>query len=293
MAFGKGNISTEGAEIKRYTGIASVFVKGVNMSIEEIDKFYGRQPDPERTMKPYTSEENGVKKVRIDFYVEADPKSTLHPDVDFKSKVTFFLTRQPKVNKDDTKKQIIDKYGRTAWATDEEINAKQIPMYSNGPANIDAGYRVAYDGEEELIKFLIAYLAIDSVQKYVNGQWVMISNDPAVLADCEASLDHIEDYFNGNFKELRDIINLQPTNKLKVLFGVNTDAATGNMYQNAYTKMFLKNKATTYSSIEKNVAEAKAGGAYPTTVFEVAPLHEYVVEATTFKPTENQSTPWG
>ena len=290
MAFGKGNVSTEGAEIKRYTGIASVFVKGVNMSMEEIDKFYGRQPDPERTMKPYASEEDGVKKARIDFFVEADPKSPLHPDIDFKTKVTFFITDQERVNKDGTKKQIIDKYGRTAWATQAEIDAHQVPMYSNGPANIDAAYWVAHEGEEDLIKFLIAYLSIDPVQKYVNGKWVMVSDDPAVLENCEASIEDFDALCKGNFKELHDIINLQPTNKLKVLFGVNTDS-NGNMYQNAFTRAFLKNKATTYTSIEKSLAEAKANGSYPTTEFTVAPLHEYTVEATVFdKPAEK--TPW-
>ncbi len=290
MAFSKGNVSTEGAQIKRYVGIASVYVKGVNLSLEEIDKFYGRESDPERTMKPYVDSENG--RVRIDFFVEADPKSTLHPDIEFKSKVTFFLSKEAKVNKDGTKKQIIDKYGRTAWATQAEIDAHQIPMYSNGPANIDANYRIAHDGEEDLIKFLIAYLAIDPVQKYVDGKWVMVSNDPAVLENCEASLDHIDDYFKGDFKELKEIINLQPTNKLKVLFGINKNDQ-GVMYQNAYTRMFLKNKATTYSSIEKNLNEAKLNGAYPNAVFSVAPLHEYVVEETIFdKPAEDNKTPW-
>jgi hypothetical protein len=289
MAFSKGNESTEGAQVKRYIGLASVFVKGVNLSMEEIDKFYGRQPDPERTMKPYVDTEKG--RVRIDFFVEADPKSTLHPDIEFKSKVTFFLSKEARVNKDGTKKQIIDKYGRTAWATQAEIDAHQIPMYANGPANISPDYHVARDGEEDLIKFLIAYLAIDSVQKYVDGKWVMISNDPAVLENCEASLEHIDDYFKGDFKELRDILSYQPMNKLKVLFGISKNDQ-GVMYQNAYTRMFLKNKATTYSSIEKNLNEAKLNGAYPATEFEVGPLHEYTVEATVFdKPTE-EKTPW-
>lgn len=292
MAFAKGNVSTEGAQVKRYVGLASVFVKGVNLSMEEIDKFYGRQPDPERTMKPYVTEEDGVKKVRIDFFVEADPKSTLHPNIEFKNKVTFFLTDQTRLNKDGSKKQIIDKYGRTAWATQAEIDARQIPMYANGPANISPDYKECHEGEEDLIKFLIAYLAIDPVQKYVDGKWVMISNDPEVLSNCEASLEHFDNLFKGDFRELNEIINLQPTNKLKVLFGVSKDK-NGVMHQNAYTRMFLKNKATTYSSIEKNLNEAKLSGAYPTTDFVVGPLQEYVVEETIFdKPAEDQKTPW-
>ena len=291
MAFGKGNVSTEGTEIKRYTGIASVFVKGVNFNKAELEKFYGREIENEPT---YISETDGVKQVRLDFFVEADPASVLHPEIEFKSKISFFLRNAPRLNRDNTKKQIIDKYGRTAWATEDEINAKQIPVYSNGkPANIDKDYRVAYDGEEQLIQFLIAYLSIDSVQKYNQDtkEWSLISNDPNVLADCEAGLDNIDKYFSGNVNELKDVLKIQPNNKLKALFGVKT--TENGQYQDVYTRMFLKNKATTYTSLEKNLASAKENGAYPNTEFEVSPLHEYVINPTNFgaAPVETDN-PW-
>ncbi|MDQ9822852.1 hypothetical protein RFZ44_05690, partial [Acinetobacter sp. 163] len=73
-------------------------------------------------------------------------------------------------------------------------------------------------GEEELTKFIKAYLNIPNVMKYVNNTWVMVDNPE----DCEARLEHIEDYFKGNFKELREVIALQPNNRVKVLFGVKT-----------------------------------------------------------------------
>lgn len=301
MAFGKGNESTEGAKVVRYTGVASVYVKCVNPSKDELEKFYGRDVE---NAPEYVGEidVNGTKvpQVRLDFMVVADPEKYTDGEgkpIDFKTRVSLFLRKEYRLSSAG-KYQVIDKYGRTAWATEAEIAAKQIPVYSNGkPANIDADYRKAYHGEEELIKFLIAYLNIPSCQKYVNGEWVMLEANK--LADCEASLEHIDDYFKGNFKELSDILALQPNNKVKVLFGVrNTD--DGKQYQTAYTRMFLKNSVTDYSRIDKDLQEAKNNGAMPTSEFEVSDLHEYVVAPTNFSgndapfpPASSAATPWG
>lgn len=301
MAFGKGFESTEGSVVKRYTGVASVFVKAVNPTKEQLEKFYDREIE---NAPEYVGEidVNGAKvpQVRLDFMVVADPEKYKDGEgnpIDFKTRVSLFVRKESRLSSAG-KYQVIDKYGRTAWATEAEIAAKQIPVYSNGkPANIDAGYRKAYHGEEELIKFLIAYLNIPSCQKYVNGEWVML--EASKLADCEANLEHIDDYFKGNFKELNDIIALQPNNKVKVLFGVrNTD--DGKQYQTAYTRMFLKNSVTDYSKIDKDLKEAKNNGAVPTSEFEVSDLHEYVVAPTDFggsdapfPPTRSASTPWG
>ena len=297
MAFGKGNESTEGIQITRYTGVASVLVKGVNPTKEELEKFYGRDIEnaPEYIG---VAEVNGeqVPQVRLDFLVEADPdkyKNAEGQPIGLKSRVTLFLRKANRVSSAG-KMQIIDKYGRTAWATPQEIEARQIPVYGNGkPANIDADYSLAYNGEEDLIKFLIAYLNIPSCQRYVNGKWVM--NDATKLPDSEAMLDHIDDYFKGDVKELKNILSYQPNNKVKVLFGVRT-AEDGRQYQTVYTRMFLKNNVTDYSRLDREVQETKASGALSTSEFDVTELHEYVVTPTDFSQVTNtqpSQTPWG
>lgn len=297
MAFGKGNESTEGIQITRYTGVASVLVKGVNPTKEELEKFYGRDIDnaPEYLG---VAEVNGeqVPQVRLDFLIETDPdkyKNAEGQPIGLKSRVTLFLRKAHRVSSAG-KMQIIDKYGRTAWATPQEIEAKQISVYSNGkPANIDANYRLAYNGEEDLIKFLIAYLNIPSCQRYVNGEWVM--NDATKLPDSEAMLEHIDDYFKGDVKELKNILSYQPNNKVKVLFGVRT-ADDGRQYQTVYTRMFLKNNVTDYSRLDKEVQETKASGALSTSEFDTVELHEYVVTPTDFSQvtdTQPSQTPWG
>ena len=304
MAFGQGQVSSEGGSVKRYIGVASVFVLGVNPLKEELEKFYGRTLD---NAPEYLGEAevggNKVPQARLDFIVKADPEKYLdehNQPLNFVSKVSLFIRRAYRYNKDNTKVQVIDKYGRTAWVTIEQAKAHEVPVYSNGPANIDKDYRPAYIGEEELIKFLIAYLNIPACQRYVDGKWVM--NDADKLSDSEASLEHIEDYFKGDFSELKTIIGYQPNNKVKVLFGVrNTD--DNKQYQTAYTRMFLKNGVSDYSKLDKDVKETQNSGALSTSEFDCTELHEYVVESTNFgeggvgdapfPPPTGGNTPWG
>lgn len=304
MAFGQGQVSSEGGSVKRYIGVASVFVLGVNPLKEELEKFYGRTLDnaPEYLGEAEVGDTK-VPQARLDFIVKADPEKYLdehNQPLNFVSKVSLFIRRAYRYNKDNTKVQVIDKYGRTAWVTIEQAKAHEVPVYSNGPANIDKDYRPAYIGEEELIKFLIAYLNIPACQRYVDGKWVM--NDADKLSDSEASLEHIEDYFKGDFSELKTIIGYQPNNKVKVLFGVrNTD--DNKQYQTAYTRMFLKNGVSDYSKLDKDVKETQNSGALSTSEFDCTELHEYVVESTNFgeggvgeapfAPPTGGNTPWG
>lgn len=282
MAFAKGNESTEGTQVKKYVGIASVYVRDINPNKDALEKFYGRTIDNEPEYISVNDE--NIPQVRLDFMVEADtskikPADLNDPlDIAMKTRVTFFLRRSPRVSAAG-KYQIIDKYGRTAWCSEDDLAAKRAPVYSTGTvANIDMeSARKAYSGEEELIKFLITYLNIPAPQRYIDGKWVM--NAPEKLAESEAMLEDIEKYFKGDFSELKGILRLQPNNRLKVCFGVRT-AADGREFQTAYTRMFLRNNTTDYARIAKDITDAQANGAYPNTVFEACDIHEYVVRPT-------------
>lgn len=276
MAFSKGIESKEGNAVKRYIGVAPVFVLAVNPSKSELEKLYNTQleNDPEYLSEVEVGEDkHKVQNVRLDFIVKTDAEKC--GGIEFTTKASFFIRNEYRYNKDQTKVQVIDKYGRTAWVTIEQAKAHEIPVYKNGPANIDKDYRPAYHGEEELTKFIKAYLGISNVMKYVNNTWVMVDNPE----DCEARLEDIAEYFKGNFKELRDVIALQPNNKVKILFGVKT-TDDNKQYQAIYNQMFLKNVTTDYSKLDENLQERKAAGAYPTTEFTVCDLKEYNVEST-------------
>ena len=289
MAFGKAQESKEAAEIKRFTGVGSVFVVGVNPNKSELEKLYEREldKDPE-----YVTEKDGVVSARIDFIVRTDTAAKCNNGIELLTKVSMFIRKEYRFNKDKTKVQVIDKYGRTAWVTKEQAKNHEIPVYSNGkPANIDKDYRPAYVGEEDITNFLKLFLGIPNVEKWVKNEEtgrrevVGLVDNPQ---DCECRLENIEDYFKGKFNEIKDAINLMPNNKIKVLFGVRT-TDEGKQYQDVYTRKFLSNAVSVYDKLSEDVQSAKDNGAYPNTEFVIADLQEYTVNATNFNNTNNNN----
>ena len=288
MAFGKAQVSKEATEIKRYTGVGSVFVVGVNPNKAELEKLYDREldKDPE-----YLTEKDGVTSARIDFIIKTDPTAKCSNGIELLTKFSMFIRNEYRFNKDKTKVQVIDKYGRTAWVTKEQAKAHEIPVYKNGPANIDKDYRPAYVGEEDITNFLKLFLGISNVEKWVKNEAtgrrevVGLVDNPQ---DCECRLENIEDYFKGKFNEIKGAINLMPNNKIKVLFGVRT-TDEGKQYQDVYTRKFLSNTVSVYDKLAEDVQTNKDNGAYPNTEFVIADLQEYTVQATNFNNTNNNN----
>lgn len=270
MAIGKVSQSTEAIEIKRYVGVAPVKVLAVNPDKATLEKYFNTtlENDP-----VYTGEKDGVKFARVDFLVQTDMDKC---GVDMITRLSFFLRDEKRYNRDKTKIQVIDEYGRTAWASAEEFKEKKIPIYSNGnAANITNNYRAIYNGEENLTNFVRTYLNIPNVMKYVNSTWIMIENP----SDAECRFDSITDWFNGKFTDIKDINTLMPDNKIKVLFGVRT-ADNGNQYQDYFNRYFMSNGSSSFDKMKKELTTATTNGAYPNTEFEVCTIKEYTVNET-------------
>lgn len=283
MAFATGKESTEGGSVKRYIGIGSVHVLAINPTKEELSKLYNGaniDNEPEYLGTAEVGPEGNKKKVnqvRLDFIIKSDPEKC--DGIETTTKATFFLRQDYRFNKDQTKVQIIDKYGRTAWATPEQVKGKLIPQYANGPANIDVDYRPAYIGEAELTEFMKVYINIPNPMNYIKGAWV--DKSPSEKADAEARLDGIEAYFKGDLKELKRIISYQPKNKVKALFGVKT-TSEGKEYQTVYTQMFLRSNSTDYSKLAKEIQDRRDNGAFADTEFQMCEIKEHTIEATDF-----------
>lgn len=299
MAFATGKESTEGSVVKRYIGVGPVFVLGVNPNKVELEKLYGIELEnaPEYLTETEIGQEGAkvkVPQVRIDFIVQTDPEKC--GGIDMKTKVSFFLAKEVRYNRDGTKVQVINKYGETTWLPIENAKAGTVPESLSWFEPAD--FRPALIGEEELTGFIKAYLNIPNKSyRKKNGEVVEIPNK----ADAEARLDKVQDYFKGDFSELRNVIALQPKNKVKCMFGVRT-TDEGKQYQAVYTQKFLKNNVTDYSKLDEEMQERKANGAYPSTEFSVCDLKEYVVESTSFDnaagdkpfdaPSEGAPSPW-
>ena len=282
MAFATGKESTEGVAVKRYIGVAPVYVLAVNPNKAELEKLYDTELEnaPEYIGEAEIGQEGNkhkVPQVRLDFIVQTDPEKC--SGIDMKTKVSFFIKKEVRYNRDETKVQVINKYGETTWLPIE--NAKNGTVPENLSWFEAADFRAAFIGEEELTAFIKAYLNIPNKSYRKKDGTVVELKDKS---EAEARLDKIADYFKGDFSELRNVIALQPKNKVKCMFGVRT-TDENKQYQSVYTQKFLKNNVTDYSKLDEELQERKANGAYPDTEFSICDLKEYSVEATEFATT--------
>lgn len=297
MAVKVGKESVEGS-FKMYKGMAAFNIVAVNPTKAELEALTGREieNDPEYVGKT----DEGKEQVRVVFYAKTAPEAKLNNGIELLIPISFMLTKDYRVGQTSGKYQIIDKFGRTAWATKEEVQSKAIPQYTSGPANISTDYRLAWQGEEFLIDFLIQWLNIPSPAVYKDKVWVMKENTD----DSEVSLD-MATLFKGDVKELKELVTLAAAYTVKGAVGIRTvDNENGTrQYQAVFTRKFAKNAVTDYSRIDAAITEFQNAGGAPSTEFSTQPLHENVVEATTFTPaaendplgaaTAPTATPWG
>ncbi len=296
LSVGKTGESKEAAEFKRYIGYGSTHVVAVNPKKAELDNLmgYDSQSDPE-----YIGSDDNGKWARVTFIVKTDPEA--NNGIEITSRLSFTLYNTPAYSKDNTKVQVIDDYGNSTWATVEDAKAGNKLMSSNGKElKIANKYRIACRGEADLVAFLKTYLCVDDAFNYVNGTWTLKDN----ADDYKFALEHISDYFKGDFSEVKDAIALQPNNKIKLLYGVHT-TDEGKQYQTIATKdrLILRNSAGSkaFERAEKELVNIKQGGGYATTEFKVQELAEYNVQATdlnnapadtTSTGSEDEDLPW-
>lgn len=286
MAIKIGKRSEEGT-FKYYKGVGAFNILAVNPTKAQLSEILGRDMDnePEYLGK----DENGNKTIRVTFYAKTNPEAKVNNGIELIVPISFMLTASNRVSQNSGKTQVIDKYGRTAWVTAEDLSTGAIPQYSNGPANLSAGYRPAAIGEEYLVNFLIKWLNIPNPASYKDGKWVMNSN----AENSEVSLD-IKKLFAGDVSELSELVSMATPYLVKAAVGIrSTDE--GKQYHTVFIREFAKNAVTDYSKLDAAIVDFQNNGGAPTTVFSTLPLHENVVEATTFvEKTEDtvSDNPW-
>ena len=293
MAISRGNASKEAQEFKRFIGVCPVFVKAVNPNKAEHEKLFNTtlEEAPVYVQDKEDNDGNSYKNVRISVVLQPDVEK-IGFDMPLVT-MPLFITNQKQHGANSGKYQVVDKYGRFAWATEAEISAKEIPTYSNGKkADISNDYRIAYVGEEDLTNFIRVFLCIPSITKWDNNEKCMVPNTDVKPEECECRLDieTFEKFFKGDFSEIKDILGFQPTNKVKVCLGVRTDA-NGKLFQSVYTKKFISNAATNYSSLDKalqaDIAYATTHNKALSTEYSAKAVHEYSVTPTTFTASES------
>lgn len=283
MAFASGSESKDAVAFSKYIGIGVFNVTALNPSAAELSKLQDRDVDKE---PEYTSleKDTNIPQVRLDFFVSTVPEK--NNGIEFMTKLSYFIKKAPRINKDGNKIQVINKYGECTWVTMEQYNAGKFEV----PATLtwfEGPYRPVYQGEEDLTNFLKTLLNIPSKSYTKKDGTVVKLENPA---DAEARLESIENYFKGNIKELKDIIKMQPENKIKLPIGVKT-ADDNKQYQDVYSKMILKNTVSDYSKLDSSIKESKANGLYSKTEFSIKPLAEYVADSNNFGTVTAPGTP--
>lgn len=124
-------------------GLAEVRVIAINPDEEEYKEILGIELKEDSKATEYAGESrDGNKTVRVSVWVE-DIKT------EKKFNLSFFLEDKERTNKDGSKQQYINNIGDCSWADD----VNNLPQWFT-----KRDYREAHSGEEELYKFLRAWL---------------------------------------------------------------------------------------------------------------------------------------
>lgn len=283
MAIAAGK-QTQISEVKLLQGVGICSLVAVNPTKTETEKLYNTtlEKDPEYLF----TNKDGVKSVRIELHLKLSPEH--NNGIDAYKRVSFFIRDASRTNKDNTKVQVINAYGDTAWLTKEEYQAGKAPSYN--PEWCTKGMRVCYGGEEEFVGFVKKFLAIPNYS-FLKSDGTRGYNASPEL--CECQFTEIKKFFTGDIKEVATPLLALKDNLVKLLFGVRT-TPDNKTYQDVYTKMVLSVNTKSYSRLEKDVEETQKNGGYDLTDFgkDFATLKVWKPIAADFTNTAENNVSW-
>ena len=232
--------------IKLMTGLVPMMVLAVNPSKKELEAIYGR--DLEKEPEYISADENGVKKLRVDFIMKTVINDKLGCNEEIITKVPFFLEDKPAYTSDGSKVYMLNLYGENACIPVEDAKKNTLP--DNMQWYNTTKMRPAYRGEIELVLFLKAYLGIPN-RAYKDKVIPDVSK-------AEIQLEKIKNYFNGDIKEFVSVVNLRkPTNIVLLPGGVRT-TDENKQYQAWYLKKPLKYGTTNLDYVKRDIAERQS-----------------------------------
>ena len=228
------------------TGLVPMMVLAVNPSKKELEAIYGR--DLDKDPEYLSDDEQGVKKLRIDFIMKTVINDKLGCSEEIITKVPFFLEDKPAYTSDGGKVYMLNLYGENACIPVEDAKKNTVP--ENMSWYNTTKMRPAYRGELELVLFLKAYLGIPN-RAY---------KDKVIpdVTKAEIQLEKIKSYFTGDIKEFVSVVNLRkPTNIVLLAGGVRT-TEDNKQYQAWYLKKPLKYGTTNLQYIQRDIAERQS-----------------------------------
>lgn len=205
--FSSGRKTTESS---KYTGLGTFTIKAVAPTHAELKELWGEDA---RELKNHHVNDNGKDMGILNLLFNLQL-----PDGGEKIlKESLFITNEF-TKSQSGKLEVINEYGENAWVTEEEFKGNKKPAYSS---DYLLPYRAAFKGETALIGFIKTFLGIPMTKKFKDNKFYPKTKEE--LQECKASFstDSIAKFVKGDFSELRDVLGLQPDNKIKMFLGVN------------------------------------------------------------------------
>lgn len=275
---------TQEAQVRSlYVGVASLNAIAVNPSNEELRRMGVNVPDDAEEKSAVYVHDNGdgtsTARTRVSVWCGVKDKGFEGRLV----RLDFWVSPEPRMNAAKDKVQVIDRYGRTAWATQAEYEAGAVPQYANGPARLDKGYKVCHAGEEALVSFLREYLCVPQADRWDKAAGRFVPNPGAGVL----TVDGWDALCGGDVSEVREMLALEPGNAVKAMLGVRT-GEDNRTYQTFYGGAFWPNwmrpdRATgAYNGAQR---EVDSMGDYDRACeWSAAPVHEWAPAPTQVSP---------
>ena len=228
------------------TGLVPMMVVAVNPSKKELEAIYGR--DLEKEPEYISADEQGVKKLRVDFIMKTVVNDKLGCNEEIITKVPFFLDDKPAYTSDGNKVYMLNLYGENACIPVEDAKKNTVP--ENMAWYNTTKMRPAFRGEVELVGFLKQYLGIPN----------RAFKDKVIpdVSKAEIQLEKIKSYFNGDIKEFVSVVNLRKATNIVLLAGGVRTNDDNKQYQAWYLKKPLKYGTTNLDYIKRDIAERQS-----------------------------------
>ena len=207
--------SNSNFESQKYIGVAALQVLAVNPDMKKLNELGINVTEEPVYVREYQVDEDPNKtrnymNLRLLCCIDDLPERPL-------ISLYFKLYPEGRLNGDNTKAQIMDKYANSAWATKDEIKGKKLPEYAKN--KMDEDFHIAHRGEAEIMKFMHMYL---SIKNYVTwdknlNEWVKAKNPG------HCYIENWKALCNGDITEIEEGFKQRPDNLLRVVLGVRTD----------------------------------------------------------------------
>lgn len=284
LVIGQTQESTESEGFSKYVGVGTSKILALNPTKEKLDEIMGHEFPFTPT---YVDEKDGEKVANVYFVVQTDPE--LCNGIDIKTLAMFTLKPKPALSADGAKVQVIDDYGNYCKVNYEDAKAHK-PLPEN--YKIDHyNYHIACEGEVDLTVFLKRFLNIPEALDYLkdSNEWVVKNPDSGRFR-----LEHVKDFFKGDFSELQEALDYQPNNRIKLLYGVKTkdDGKTLQVVcTNADYIMRNSINSNGIAKVASDLANAKAHNKYQKIDYRVCELQKWDVKPTNLETPKASADP--